>query len=152
MYSLICVYLNHPYYNKLLDLFKYTYINKNNKNNIIKINENVISFITSFSTGTAHGYFGLFNIIINYIENYEYYKNYKIIVAKDSQDGILNLIKYFCKCGIINKKKIIYIERNKIYHFDSIYFIENKYHMITFDFAYKISEVIHLPLTNNSFL
>jgi hypothetical protein len=149
LYLITTHYPSHPYYNKLLDLFKYIYINKNNK---IIINGNVISFITSFSTGTAHGYFGLFNIIINYIENYEYYKNYKIIVAKDSQDGILNLIKYFCKSGIIDKKNIIYIERNKIYHFDSIYFIENKYHMITFDFAYKISEMIYKYFIKNKIM
>jgi hypothetical protein len=140
LYLIISHYPSHPYYTKLIELFKYLYINKDTK---ITINEDVVSFITSFSTGTAHGYFGLYNIIINYIENYDKYKNYKIIVAKDSQAGILNIIKYFCKYGIIDKKNIIYIKKNKIYHFKSIYFIENKYHMITFDFANKISELLH---------
>ena len=84
----------------------------------------VIPFITSFSKGTVHGYSGLFGILNQYINNLDTYKNYKIIVYKDSQQGLLDIINKF-----INKENIIYISSNVQYLFNSIKFIPHAWHV-----------------------
>lgn len=63
---------------------KYKMIILNNQKNSDYINEIVIPFITSFSSGTVHGYSGIFYILNEYINNLDAYKNYKILVYKDS--------------------------------------------------------------------
>jgi len=106
-------------------------------NNIVSTNEldnsyssyDVIPFITSFSNGTVHGYSGLFFILNEYINNYENYKDYKILVYKDCQQGILDIINHFVNKNIMNEEKIIHISSNKQYLFSSIKFIPNKWHM-----------------------
>lgn len=91
-------------------------------------NYNVISFITSFSTGTVHGYAGLFCMIYNYLKNYEKYKNYKIIVYKHSQSGILDIINHFIKRGVFNENNIICLSQHINYLFNKIQFIPNTIH------------------------
>ena len=137
---------NHPYYDQLTHFFYNIY---NNKHLIHVVNENVISFITCFSRGTVHGYSGLYNNIIEYLNNYEKYKDLKIIVSVNSQQGILDIINHLCNMNIIDRNKIIYLEKNVIYHFHSITFIENKYHVINLELAYKISELINKYIIPN---
>jgi len=117
-----------------------------NKNNASYIDESVISFLTSFSTGTVHGYSALYHMIIVYITNISYYKNFKIIVAKNSQAGILNIINHFVEIKVFNKDNIIYLEPDKIYKFKSVIFIPNNYHVIlnnNLDFSNSVSNIIH---------
>lgn len=90
---------------------------------------NVIPFITSFSTGTVHGYSGLFCMIHNYLKDYDKYKNYKIIVYKNSQSGILDIINHFIKRGIFNENNIIYLTQHINYLFNKIHFIPNTMHV-----------------------
>jgi hypothetical protein len=91
-------------------------------------NENVIPFITSFSKGTIHGYSGLFFILTEYINNIHLYKDYKILVYIESQQGLLDIIHHFINKNIIDKEKIVYISSNVHYLFNSIYFIPNSWH------------------------
>ena len=89
---------------------------------------NVIPFITSFSGGTVHGYSGLFYILTEYVNNLDLYKDYKIVVYSNSQQGLLDIIAHFVDINVINKEQVIYISSNKQYLFNSIKFIPNLWH------------------------
>lgn len=117
------------------------YINKIKLNIISDI---VVDFTTIFSIGTAHGYAGLFNIIDNYLK---YYNNYKIIVYKESQQGILDIIN-----KIISNDKIIYIESDIIYQFDKIYFIPNQYHDFDVNFSNRINYILNDYLIDKNYI
>ena len=93
-----------------------------------QINKRVIPFITSFSTGTVHGYSGIYYILFEYINNYEKYKEYDIIVYKNSQKGILDIINNAIEKKYIDEEKVIFISDDTIYLFDEIYIIPNKHH------------------------
>ena len=163
----------YMYSNEFLHLIKYKYTKNRNslpyynvvsyyKNittykslDISYVDYNVIPFITSFSKGTVHGYSGLFFILNEYIENYNLYKNYKIIVYKDSQKGILDIINYFIDKNIITEQ-IIYIDSHIQYLFNSIKFIPNKWHTFPKNLnkidiidKYIVNENNYLPLENN---
>ena len=71
------------YYNTLISEYKYLIKNKNI--NYDYANYNIIPFVTSFSNGTAHGYSGLCCILNEYLNNYNLYRDYKILVYSDSQ-------------------------------------------------------------------
>ena len=144
LYLIKNYYPNNYIYHQIIDMYNNITTNNNTNNNIINIDEDVLSFITSFSTGTVHGYSGLYYMIIKYIENIEYYKNFKIIVANNSQSGILNIIKHFK--NKLNLNNIIFLNPDTIYKFKSVTFIKNIYHNIyqnNDDFINKISELIN---------
>jgi hypothetical protein len=146
----------YSYSNEWLYLIKTNYYPKDimyafivsNYNNIIRskpintdyINENVIPFITSFSRGTVHGYTGLFCILTEYIHNLDLYKNFKILVYKNSQKGLLDIINHFINKQIIKSDNIIYISSDIQYLFNSIKFIPNKIHNFD-DFENNISVI-----------
>ena len=104
-----------------------------------EINKKVIPFITSFSNGTVHGYSGLYYILLQYINNYEKYKEYYIIVYENSQKGILDIINNAIEKNFINKKKVIFISDNTLYLFDEIYIIPNMEHNIFSSSKLKIN-------------
>lgn len=145
--SLIKTYYPSDVYNKIVDMYKY--IVNNLKNNVV-MNENVLSFITTFSTGTAHGYAGLFYIINEYLKDYEKYKDYKIIVYKNSQNGILDIINYFKNMNVI-KNDIIYIDSDIIYKFNKYLIIPNKHHAIDPPYGLEISKMIEKYLIKPNF-
>lgn len=130
---------NHNIYNSIINFYN-TIIHKHN---VSIINEETISFITSFSTGTVHGYSGLFYIISEYINNIELYKNKKILVAKNSQQGILDIINHLSNRNIINKNNIIYLDKNIIYHIQSILFIPNKCHIFNDELCNKVTNIVN---------
>jgi hypothetical protein len=143
LYLIKSYYPKNNIYHDIIKTYNNILINKTNAN---YIDENVISFLTSFSTGTIHGYSALYHMLIVYIRNINYYKNFKIIVAKNSQEGILNIINHFIEITIFNKDNIIYLEPDKIYKFKSVIFIPNDYHIIltnNFYFSNSISNIIH---------
>lgn len=142
LYSINYYYPDNDYYKLLILFTNYLIYQKYNSNNIIQINEDVVSFIDSFSYGTVHGYTSIFSMLIKYINNFEKYKNLKIIVFVESQRGILNLIEYFCNIGKIDKNNIIYIDRHKIYNFKSITFIKNKNINYTIESLYDVNNFI----------
>jgi hypothetical protein len=134
-------------YTEIIKYYKYIIDNINNK---YIIDENVICFITTFSTGTIHGYSGLFYILIEYIKNFDKYKDYKIIIYKNSQKGILDIIYYLSKNNIISNN-IIIIDSDIIYNFKNMIIIPNKKHSVENDFAIEISEFIDKYLIKNNF-
>lgn len=110
-----------------------------------KINKKVIPFITSFSTGTVHGYSGIFYILLEYINNYDKYKEYDIIVYENSQKGILDLINNAIEKNYIDRNKVIFLSSNTIYFFSEIFIIPNGHHNIyqpNIDFSLKINDYI----------
>ena len=132
---LINNYYPSEYYVKLVELYSKTLLSKP----YIIVNENVVSFITSFSLGTVHGYTGLFNNIIYYLDNIEKFKNHKIIIYRESQKGMLDIIYYLVDNKVLDKDKFIFLEKNVSYYFSSVYFIENKYHIYTNELSKLIS-------------
>lgn len=132
-YSNEWLYLLNHYYSS----HQPNYLNLvSNYNNILTItnidktysNDNIIPFITSFSSGTAHGYTGLFFILNEYISYRKKYKKYKIAIYIDSQSGILDILKHLIEKKVLDKDKIIYLSSGKKYLFNSIQFIPNKWH------------------------
>ncbi len=121
---------------------------------------NVIPFVTSFSKGTVHGYAGLFSVLTQYVDNYDIYKNYKILVYLDSQQGLLDIINHLVDKNIINKEQIIYITSNIQYLFNSIKFIPVKWHVFPYPNPnfnidlinkYIIKKNYELPFKNDKF-
>jgi len=91
------------------------------------INEDVIPFITSYS-GTVHGFCGVLSILEHYVSNINEYKNYKILLLKHHDKGILDIIDYFCELNLIQKDKIIFLDFDTLYKFKSIFLIPNSLH------------------------
>jgi hypothetical protein len=131
-YSNEYLYLLKSFYTAHLhiynDFIKYYNFVINNKNNIIFIEDDVLSFIITFFSGTAHGYSAIYYIISEYIKNIEHYKNLKIVIPKTMNNSMIDIINYFCNIGIINKNNIIYLEPDVIYKFKSVLFIPNIHH------------------------
>lgn len=151
-YSNDWLYLIKHYYT--INAFPHKYISMidyyNNIKNLkpIEINENVIPFISAFSCGTMHGYAAIYDFLIEYIENYEQYKDYKILVFRQSQQGILDIINHFIDINILNKNKIMYVDKNILYNFKSVYFIKLRGHSVL-DFKDKINKLVHKYIVNN---
>lgn len=89
--------------------------------NLEYVNCNVIQFMSTFSKGTVHGYAALIYTLTEYINND--YGDYKILVYKDSQKGMIEIINHFVKLNFIDKNNIIYIESCIAYLFNVIKFI-----------------------------
>ena len=130
-------YPNNSYYKILVNAYHDIVENKNIDKSYQ--NEHVLSFITSFSIGTVHGYAGLFYMINEVISNQKKYEKYKIIIFDNSNKGILEIINYF-KQGSIIKNEIIVISAHKKYLFKSVTFIRNKWHMYPLNFKLKTIE------------
>lgn len=101
-------------------------------------NDNIIPFITSFSSGTAHGYCGLFFILNEYISYRKKYKDYKIAIYPNSQSGIIDILNHFINKKILDKNKIIRLSSSIKYLFKSVRFIPNKWHSYPKKFNLKI--------------
>ena len=140
LYLIDCYYPTSCFYSKFVDCYRNVL---NNKANNIVVNDDVVSFITSFSTGTIHGYSGIYYIISEYLRNYEQYRDKKIIVLRNSQKGILDIIEHLCNRGAIDRDKIIYIEQHTVYHIHSITYIPNRYHMISDELCDRVTEIIY---------
>ena len=84
--------------------------NVNNCQNKKYIDEDVISFITKCSSGTVHGFVDIFLLIMCYIQNIDKYKDHKILVYKNSCQGIFDIINHLCHMNVIDRNKIIYID------------------------------------------
>jgi hypothetical protein len=140
LYLINSYYPCNPLYNSLINFYNHIVHNRESAHHI---NEDVISFITSFSTGTVHGYSGIYHIISEYLNNYEIYKDKKIIVAVNSQKGILDIIDHLCHKGAIDRNKIIYLDKNIIYRINSITFIPNRHHIIDGDLPNKVTDIIN---------
>jgi hypothetical protein len=140
LYLISAYYPTNPTYNFITD--RYNSLIKNEYNEII-ITEKVIPFITSFSTGTVHGYIGFFSIIMGYLENKDKFKNHKILVYKNSQTGLLQILNHLCSLNIIEKEKIILIDPDIKYKINNIHFIKSRGHIFTNDdLTYNISRFI----------
>jgi len=130
LYLINFYYPSVSYYEDFVNNYNYIIQNKSQiQNNITIINEDVILLMTSFSKGSVHGFSGFYYTLIEYINNIEKYKNIKIVLNKDSQNGILSIIDYLCNKNIIDRNNIMYIEKNKYYRFSSMTYIPNKFHV-----------------------
>ena len=88
--------------------------------NKININEDVITFITKWSCGTVHGYFDIFQFINCYLGEIDKYKDHKILVYKNTSQGILDILNHLSYMNVVDKNKIIYIESEKVYKIKSV--------------------------------
>ena len=152
------------YSDEWISLINYNYPNcsyysifVNSYNNIIQnLNDlvyhecNVLSLITTFSTGCVHGYSGFWYILINYINNIDKYNNLNLIVYKDSEKGMLQILDHLKDKGIITAN-IIYLEKNIKYKFNSVTYIPNEYHVINGNLENMIYEFIQKYIISNSF-
>ena len=82
--------------------------------------KDVISFITKWASGTSHGFEDIFRHILYYLKDINKLKNYKILVYKNANQGILDIINHLSHINVLDKNKIIYIEPDKVYKFKSV--------------------------------
>ena len=144
---------NNAYNSTSLNNYINTYntIIQDNTKQITYINENVLQLFTTFSRGSVHGFSGFYYTIIEYITNFNKYKDLKLIIYKETQNGMLDIINFLCEKNIIDRIKIIYIEKNTYYSFLSVTFIPNCFHVFykelipnvdTFIKKYLVSEIL----------
>jgi len=143
--------LHVMYYNTMSSIYQ-DIVNKYNdiihRKSTTEINESVVSFITSFCIGTAHGYSGLFCILSNYLKNHI---GKKIILYKNSQKGILDIVYYIFKIVYYKEdfqKYIIILDHNIIYNIKEIIFINNKHHTYFNPAAISNDTVLHKKSTD----
>jgi len=143
-----CYYpIQEGIYNNIVNISN-TIISSKNVN-ITIIDEHVLPLITSFSLGTTHGYCGLFYVLLEYVKNYELYKDLKLLVYINSQQGILDIINHLINKNILNKEKIIYVNSNIKYLFKKITFIPNKYHGYNNDLTTELEPYINDWIIND---
>ena len=126
----------------------------NNKQlNTTFCNENVLSLITSFSTGTVHGYTGFYNTLIEYFKNYEHYKDFKLLVYKNSQQGMIDIVYHLIHKNILDGNKVIFIDRYVQYLFNRITFIPNRFHVFSLNngenLGYELSPYLERWVIND---
>jgi hypothetical protein len=126
LYLINYSYPNNFYYYNYINIYN-TIIHDNMKQ-VININENVLQLFTTFSRGSVHGFSGFYYTLIEYITNFNKYKDLKLLFYKESDNGMLDIINFLCEKNIIDKSRIIYIEKNTYYEFLSITFIPNNFH------------------------
>lgn len=104
----------------------------------------VVSFATCFSKGTVHGYAGLFSILIEYTCNPDAYKDKHIVIYRNSQKGILDIIHHLVNKNIIPREKLIYVNDNTSYLFNSITFIPTECHiLVSGHFEHEVYAFLH---------
>jgi hypothetical protein len=122
------LYLLKVYYNKVACPYKQlleTYLKYKDTppNTVVKGTSVLLS--TSFSTGTIHGYVGIFEIISQLKNSTVKYDNY--MVHDNAQAGIKNIITKF-----FPNHNIVYIKSNIIYEFESLALIRVTHHNFHF--------------------
>jgi hypothetical protein len=117
----------------------YRTINSLINDKLIEIDEEVLILITSFSTGTIHGYAGLYYMLIEYKKKYN---GKKIAIFKYSQKGILDIIYH-----VIPKSDIIELDDHQLYKIKKGQFIKNEWHFHSRD---SITDFLKENLINES--
>jgi hypothetical protein len=80
---------------------------------------------------------------MEYLEKKDKFKDHKILVYKNSQAGLLQILNHLCSLNLIEKNKIILIEPDIKYKINSIDFIKSKGHIFTSDdLTFNISNFI----------
>ncbi len=136
-----CYYNHHSHYHlELVNLYNFTIYNKQH---VTTIYEDMYSMITSFSEGTVHGYSGFFKVLGEYLNNKQKYNHCKIIFFKDSQSGLRQLFEYLLHLSVIDRSKVIYLDRNVTYHFRSVVNIPNDAHVYNSEIEKVINNYIN---------
>jgi hypothetical protein len=119
------------YYESYADIYNNNILSINDINNIAEFYDvNALQLMTSFSRGSVHGFSGFYSILTSYLSDREKYSDFYLIVYKNSQKGIFDIINHLCEIGSLDGSKIIYIDKDKFYKFKKIHYIINDYHMI----------------------
>jgi hypothetical protein len=122
------LYLLKVYYNKVACPYKQlleTYLKYKDAPPITVVKGTSVLLSTSFSTGTIHGYVGIFDIIYQLKKSTVKYDNY--MVHDNAQAGIKNIITNF-----FPNHNIVYIKPNIIYEFESLALIRVTHHNFHF--------------------
>lgn len=86
-------------------------------------------------------------MLYEYFENYELYKDLKLLVYVNSQQGILDIINHLINKNILSRDKIIYLSPHIQYLFNRITFIPNKYHVFhssnDINFGYQLEPYLN---------
>jgi len=77
--------------------------------------EEVVSFISSFTNGTVHGYVAIYEFILHYLKNN---MTARVLLCTKTQGGIRQLVSH-----CIGEDKIITLDVGKTYQYKQIYFI-----------------------------
>jgi hypothetical protein len=132
------IYAKHDYYKTKQDFISELTVIRDkmitNRNNSIIIDEPCALFITSYSTGTGHGYSELYAILMKYLKIHPN-KELKIAIYEKSQKGILEIIKHFFK-----QEDIIILKPNEFYKFKTLEIIPYDYCSFLVPFSVKLDK------------
>ena len=99
------------------------------------IHEPVVSFISSFSRGTVHGYSALWEMIWNYIQDEQ---DCKVLMYEKTQQGMIDIVS-----RVIGKEKIIFVKSDVVYLLKSAIFYPITQVHFADDFWFDIVEDIY---------
>jgi hypothetical protein len=141
------IYKKHDYYENVEAVINDVLYIKNkiintNIDNVIKITDNCLLLITSFSIGTGHGYSELYSILIKYFDLYPN-KELKIAVYKNSQKGILEIINH-----LFEPSKIIILDASVVYNFTKLIVVPYKYSNFIMEFNDVLEPFIKKNIIN----
>ncbi len=123
-------YFRNPNHRKFYEkLINYYNVARSKPLNTQFADINVIDFVTSFSNGTVHGYTGLYYFLLEYFKHPDRYHHMHVAVYKNSQKGILDIIRHLVHYNHLDGNKIIYIDSDVPYLFRSVTVISHEYHV-----------------------
>ena len=123
------LYLLKTYFNKGTGPYKQlleTYVKYKDAPPKTVVKGSSVLLSTSFSTGTIHGYVGIYDIISQIKNSGVTYDNY--MVHDNAQPGIKNIVE-----TLFSGKNIVYIKSETIYEFESLALFAVKYHNLHFN-------------------
>jgi hypothetical protein len=122
------LYLLKVYFNKVACPYKQIlelYIKYKDEPPKTVVTGSSVLLSTSFSTGTIHGYVGIFDIICQLKNSGLTYDNY--MIHDNAQAGIKNIVE-----TLFSGKNIVYIKSGTLYEFESLALLAVKYHNFHF--------------------
>jgi len=93
----------------------------------VVVEEDVIPIITAFPTG-VHAYVGILSILLNYFDNKVLLQGKKLLLYKNTQAGILEIINHLVSEKKLNESDILYADPEVLYQFKSVTLIPNTLH------------------------
>lgn len=96
----------------------------------VYIKEDAVSLVTSFSSGTVHGYIGLWDVLLQYEYNRSLTTPHRLLVYTRSQPGILEIVKHLATRGrLFNSRQLIYLKSDTTYRFRRMLLIPTRHIM-----------------------
>lgn len=120
-----------------------------NRADAIFINASVVPLITSFSTGTVHGFTGFWLILMEWCRAPR--ENARLLIYERSDAGMLEIVRHACNSGLVDRNRLTYIAPDVTYLFPSLEVIPSPEHnMWGSAHQLEISNFVHRHFVDSS--